>query len=201
MALKRIQQRREKRKKIFMGAFLSVLMVASGFGIVLSGLQGYTNAISDKDLSFNIEDNQYVTKLDGEERSFYYLPSSVEYIANEHTHLKTFMQDAQLLIITFDPNADPLNLQLMDLIRFDLMQTIPNPPIVQAVTTPSQTYNLPVVSCENATIQSPIIQIIEGAQASIQTNNFCMQISGNQTGLLQARDYLLYNYYDVYGDS
>ena len=37
MTLRRIQARREKRQKMFMGIFITVIMVMSGFGVYLSG--------------------------------------------------------------------------------------------------------------------------------------------------------------------
>ncbi|MBD3209292.1 hypothetical protein GF367_02650 [Candidatus Woesearchaeota archaeon] len=198
MALQRIQHRKERRNKILMGAVLSFLMVASGFGVYLSGRGAQGNTVADHGVafSFDYQTQTYTAKLGDELQQFYYLPSSVAAI-HMPDDAASLLRSSSAVIITFDPSLSARNLQLMDLIRFDLSSSLGRP-VISAVTNESAMYALPVVACDNATAQVPVLSWEAGEEAAVERQGACLRFIGNQSGFLQLRDRLLYEYYGVY---
>lgn len=200
MALRRIQQRKERRQKMVMSIVLTFLMVASGFGIYLSGRGAQQQSIRDHGLVFSIDsDNGYYTaKVGGQRMSFYYLPSSVQDIPFSMDAVDA-VRGANATVITFDPTLeDQRSLQAIDTARFDFAQYL-GKPVINAVSEPSQLYSLPVLSCANATAGVPVISLERSSEPSVSSDGDCVRISGNTTGFLEARDRFLYEYYGVYG--
>ena len=196
MALRRIKERKERRKKVVMSLVISFLMVASAFGVYLGSQQ---DNIRDYGISFTIdyEAQVYRARIDGQRLSFYYLPSSVSTIPVDQDAIP-LIRESLATIVTFDPGLDEFNLQVADLLRFDLAETL-NKPLINAVAKPSPLYpSLPVMTCDNATTQMPVISIEADAQPRIFREDNCVRILANATGMLEIRDRFLYEYLGVF---
>jgi uncharacterized membrane protein len=198
MGLKRIQQRKEKRKKIIIGVVVAALMVLSMLGI-LGGSNNNPDSVEDYGVKFSRKFdgrmNYFMAKINGVEKIYYDLPSQLVGMANG---TQTYgVRNAEVVIITINPDSDPVNLQLMDLIKFDLENVI-DKPIIKAVTNVSAQYNLPVITCDNATTGQVVIQLDETKYENFVFENNCLMASGNKTGLRRVRDRIIYDYYGLY---
>ena len=81
----------------------------------------------------------------------------------------------------------------MDYLRFDLRNNIPQTRYFQdAVLTQSEIYNLPIITCENASLQTPVIILRQGNLTNITTFNNCINLEFAQYQLLHVRDLLVY---------
>lgn len=201
MALRRIQQRKERRQKVVMSIVLSFLMVASGFGIYLSGRGAEQNNIKDFGLTFAIDRDQqlYQTKINGEKMQFYFLPSSVQTMSVDEQAVEK-VRSAQAAVITFSPSLDELNLQAIDIVRYDIA-TIIQKPIINAVTNDSSAYALPLMTCANATAELPVITMVVAEEPSIASSGNCITLAANNSGFLEVRDRFLYEYFEIYAKS
>ncbi len=83
---------------------------------------------------------------------------------------------------------------LHDWLRFDLTSNT-NKVLLPAVTRASEAYpQAPILSCLNATVQMPVIQILEGNKTTINvTSNGCVKITMPPQDVLLVRDRLLYS--------
>ena len=201
MAIRRIEKRRERNMKIFMGVFLAFLMVASGFGIYLSGKGSSSQLLEDHGLRFspaydaNGRFLYYQTKIDKQEQHVYFLPSDVAAIPMSGD--VAFVRNASMVTVAFDPSMSPVSLQAVDLARYDLSGMLQKP-VIGATIVPSENYALPVVSCANATTTMPVIEFGAAENESIVVNGSCIKLLGNNTGLLQLHDRFVYEYLGVY---
>lgn len=198
----RFERKKEKKKKfwtnIFLAAMFVFVVVGMSLGGVIGGFGGGTN-LKYGDYKFYIKegDNHYWTKIDGNEMPFYFLPSQVEHI-NVSSIISNRLREAYLVMITFNPK-DTVNLQAMEITRFDLSQHL-GKVVYNGVLESSLEYNIPIITCENATAQAPVIVLNMSDNTSIQEVDNCIYLYARGTGFLSLRDRLLYSYHGVIED-
>lgn len=203
MTLRRIEARKQKRQRMFMGIFITVIMVMSGFGVYLSGRGAERQVDELTGLRYNIDYDvqMYQLTLNKENYDAYFLPSQVYNIPVSDLAIQ-LIQSSPVMVMTFNPHLNQENLQILDFNRYSLTQTITEISFINAMTTNSSVYSLPELTCDNATQTLPIISFEEAENPSIErgTNPYCVAIKGNETSFLQAKDRLVYEYYNVYDE-
>lgn len=201
MALRRIERRKERRNRIIMAVVVAFLMVMSGFGVYLSGRGAQQETVKDYGVTFAIDQNTRTYKADftGEQASYYYLPSSVEQHALSLEE-RSLLRDSQALILTFDPDAPRQQLGALSEVRLDLSSLLQKP-VINAVTTNTSAYALPVVTCDNATAEMPVVSFEVDDETALVADGSCLRVRGNGTAFYELRDALVYSYYDVYESS
>ena len=142
-------------------------------------------------------DNHYWTKIDGKEMPFYFLPGQVENI-NLSNVITNRIKESYLIMITFNPK-DTVNLQAMEVTRFDLSQYL-GKVVYSGVLESSLEYDIPVITCENATAQSPVIVLNMSDNTSIQEVDTCIYFYARGREFLRLRDRMLYSYHGVIKD-
>ncbi len=196
----------EKRNKIIIGVVLSLFMLSS-----LLGFLG-NNSNSDSDTNkFTLELSngkyQFVRKQDSIGNLYYEVTSdnkifNVFYVPDQlntidiDQNIVNQIKDSHFFYLTFDP--DETDLTYVDYLRFDLRNNIPQTKYFQdAVLKPSDIYNLPIITCENATLQTPVIIIKQGNSTNITMTNNCINLEFAQYQLLQIRDLLVYSMHGI----
>ncbi|MBW2990386.1 hypothetical protein KY348_01635 [Candidatus Woesearchaeota archaeon] len=193
----RRERKVEKRKQILMASILVFLMVASGFGVIVGSR---TSEMKYGKYKFQIINNKYVTEINGNDMPFYFLPSQVDYI-NLSSTITNKLKEAFLIMLTFNPD-DKNNIQFIEVTRFDL-STYFGKVVYNGVFFESDEYELPVLTCANATIKTPVIifnttEIIN--TPSIVEENNCIYLNARGTDFLRLRDRMLYSYHGVIQD-
>jgi hypothetical protein len=191
----RRERRSEKTKQIIIGVVIALIMILSTFGIIIgsqsSGLQYGT-------YKFEVVNNQYVTKINNQQMSFYFFPSQVDYI-NLSSAITNKLKESYFVMITFNPD-DKSNLPVVELIRFDFSQLL-GKVAYSGVLAPSEQYaELPVITCANATLQTPVILFNVTDTPSIIDENNCIYLNARGTDFLMLRDRILYSYFGVIKD-
>jgi len=196
MALRRIQHRQEQRRKVLVSVVLAALMVMSGFGVYLSNQQSRAPVVKDFGVKFRVDPSGrfYEAELGGRDIPFYYLPSAVSSLRLAD---KSLLGDADAVVVSFDPDVSPRNLQFLDVVRFDIAQYFQKP-VIQAVGMPSSFYSLPVIGCVNASASVPVIFFNVSEKPRVRVDGYCVVASANMTGFLELRDALLYDQYGVF---
>ena len=201
MALRRIERRKERQKRIVMAVIVAFLMVMSGFGVYLSGQGARQESVKEYGEVFTVDrqSRTYTSDLTGQPQPYYFLPSSVEQHALSSSDL-SLLRDARALVFTFDPTASRQQLGAISELRLDLSSML-GKPTINAVTKNTTSYSLPVVTCANATSQVPVVSFEVADEPSLALDDACLHVQGNGTSFYEMRDALVYSYHDVYGSS
>lgn len=185
-----------KLNQILISSFLIFLMVASVLGFVLNYNTDTGNPLSYNGYNFEVSsDNSYIfTEIDGVTYQFYNVPVNLEILGIPPQAIIDIKQ-ADLVYFTFDPNYD-LNLPYAELIRFDLdnyMLSL-NKFSASGIFEPNVgAYSqFPFIDCNNATVQTPVIKLINDNITKFEYDNNCLQIHGTGTELVRSRDRLMY---------
>lgn len=201
--MSKFERRREKKKQIIMSIIISAIMVFSVFGIFL-GTQ--TNELNYGKYKFKYNEvypnERYVLKINKQEIPFYFLPQEVEYI-NLSSVVTNKIKEAFFITTAFDPNST--SLAEIALVNYHFSQYLKdsngnNKVVVQGLLRESPAYSFPVVSCANATLQTPVIIFNLSDIPSIVDDNNCIYFNGRGLRYLMLRDRLVYSYYGVIKD-
>jgi hypothetical protein len=205
-------EKRKKRISIIFTVGIAIIMVASIFAIVIDNQsQGLPQYNKHSFVLTNANEltgtNGYKTKINGTFQEFYYYPSDLERI-NLSSNIITTIKNGQGIGFIFNPEENLTdNLQYIDVIRYELQSQI-DKPVYFGITQNSSKYDLPVatkyslpiVDCDSATAQFPLILINTSLDTSFieSTNNpNCIIMNAKLRELLAAKDRLVYSYYDI----
>lgn len=191
----------EKRNKIIIGVVLSLFMLSSLGSVILY----YGNSESDTNkftLDLSNGKYQFVRKQDSVGNLYYevssentgfnvfYVPEQLNTIEISQDTINQ-IKNSYYFYLTFDPEESDLT--SIDYLRFDLKNNIPQTKYFQdAVTKSSDIYNLPIITCQNATFQTPVIILKQGNSTNITSANNCINLEFEQYQLLHVRDLLVY---------
>jgi hypothetical protein len=188
----RHKQKESKTFVIVLAVIITLSMVGSIFGVVLSNYQ--TDTIKYGKYSFTITNaGTYKAKIDGKMMEFNYYPSELERIPVD-PGVKDKILNAQAVVLLFDPVASNDSLEYIDFIRYEMQSQFP----VQTafgITNESDKYIMPVLRCENATIEVPFIILNNSANTSIvfdPNNNNCIIMNARLLEVIAAKDRLAY---------
>ncbi|MBU1321256.1 MAG: hypothetical protein KKF46_02775, partial [Nanoarchaeota archaeon] len=149
------------------------------------------------DYKFSIKDNRYVTKINDKEMFFYNLPQQLVHI-NLSSATMNKLKESYLIYMTFNPEEDP-SLPYIELARFELSQVL-GKSIVNGVLVESEDYALPVITCANATLQTPMIIFNISSETSIKDIDNCIYLNARGPEFVQLKDRLVYSYFGVIQD-
>lgn len=198
---KRGEAKREKRNKIILGIFVTVIMVGSTLGIFMGGGNSSPNGIEYKakdgeTYQFVRGAGKYDTEIGGTESSFYSLPFDAEK-ANISKNAASLIRDSKTLYITFDP--DSKDIQFIEQARFDLSNDLAdfNKLLLSGVTKNTTLYKLGVITCDNATGSMPVIYLKESNTTRGYVKNKCLVFEGKRSDFLVFRDWVVYKLYNL----
>ncbi|MCF7799024.1 hypothetical protein K9M74_03905 [Candidatus Woesearchaeota archaeon] len=196
------EDRIQKRKQAVVTYFIVILMISSVAGFALSSnsmnssdkleYNGFIfeSTTVDHPLASGYNMNALVEKTTG--ALFYASPYQVEQIPTEG-NVSWALKDKPYFIYTFESDATFNTVH--DWLRFEFAsQTTKN--IIPAVISLNETYpSFPVLTCENSTIDMPVIFIEQGNSTIIRVDeNACVQIKTRSQDILMVRDRLFYSF-------
>jgi len=199
----RRERDQDKKKQILMSIVISALMIFSVFGIFL-GTQDSELSYGKYNFKYNevYPNERYVLKINKQEIPFYFMPQETEFI-NLSSSTTNKIKEAVFITTAFQPNST--SLAEIALANFHFISYLKgndgaNKIITQAVLTQSPDYALPVASCANATLQTPVIVFNLSDAPSIVDDNNCIYFNGRGIEYLRLRDRLVYSYYGIIQD-
>lgn len=185
-----MKRKKDNRKlNSILAIFIAVIMVGSIADIMLNN--------NDTQLSYNgykflVSGNQIYTKIEGENYLFYYFPSDLEGL-NMSDDTKDALRNMQMFYFTFDPENKYLS--DIDSIRSDLASDLSKSGkfFSNAKTTDSLAYDIPVITCSNATAFVPVVYFKEGERTGFFKEGDCIIAeSSSANGFLALKDKMLY---------
>ncbi|MBN2421053.1 hypothetical protein JXB27_02125 [Candidatus Woesearchaeota archaeon] len=197
--------REEPKNKagVYFSLFIAGIMIFSVGAIFLSNPEEADYSFGKYE--FKSKNGMWNTKIEGKQVSFYLLPEQVL----GHNVSKTAISSIKsnyALIIAFNPNTNSTpKLQAIDLLRFEvvdaLTKTNPSKQLGYAITEKSEKYDIPVVSCENASFAMPIMILDYSDKTGIDINNNCIKVfAADEYSMLAMNDYLKYSIYGVFDE-
>ncbi|MBN2423309.1 hypothetical protein JXB41_08860 [Candidatus Woesearchaeota archaeon] len=192
--------RKEKRRKILIAVISAIFLISSVATVVLYRGDDTQDTIilnlSDKDYKFTRNENFYTVEINNQDVKVYNLPYELNYI-NISPEIIDKIKNSYLIYFTFDPEQEDLT--YIDFLRFDLKESLSplNKFIYEGTTKESSIYNLPIVTCENASAFSPVLKFSNSNTTKVHEKDSCIFIESRALGFVKIRDKIIYNLYGV----
>jgi len=160
--------------KLVMAVFIIFVMVSSIFGFIFGfgGSSPGVQKIKYGDFKFRVVNDQYITKINGQDQRFLFFPGDVEYIAITG-EVKSLL-DQPALTVTYNPKSGIA--ENLAETQYYFESQLKDKSIERALTD-SEGTSLPQKSCADATQQQPVILLKKGDLSSIETENSCIIIT------------------------
>ncbi len=191
------ERKTERSKQIWISLLIAFLMVFSVFGVIIGSQD---NSMKYGKFKFTQSQNGFVTKINGTEVPFYTLPSQVGFI-NVSPDITAMLRNSYFVVVSFDPAAAKESLAAVEIARFDFSQYFYGKLVYNGVTNNTGEYSeQPVITCANATAETPVIYFNFSDTPSIVRVDDCIFINAKGSDVLALRDRLLYSYLGVIQD-
>jgi len=189
-------KQKEKNRGKFFSIFIVVIMTMSVLGFLIGGRNSGEQKLKYNDITFTRKDNTWVALINDRQLVFDYFPEQVENINISQeiiNKLNTLEIDT-----TYDLNDSFAEGIALSQYRFQQnIGAITNIYVRQGLTS-NNTFNLPILTCENATDFVPVIYFKQSNETKIYSENKCIIIEADsEAGFLIAKDRLLYGYFKI----
>jgi hypothetical protein len=188
------EHREEKKKKInkevLWTAFIALIMVSSIIGFMWVGEDEPTLSYKDK-YKFIRRNNVFIYRQANDEFIFRFLPNELEELAGD-AELSNL--NKPMFYVTFDPDSELI--QSIELLRFELSDDLQKLDIFlgHGMTNESDDYNLPILDCEDATANVPIVKFAKANETRIREKDGCFIFEAkNDYDLAKLKDLILYS--------
>lgn len=190
-------EKRQRKIQIIMGVVLVLLMVMSVGGIFFSPSNNNSNSnkLTYGGHTFTIEPldgtNQYVyvTQINKQKLFFYNLPQDTLFV-NVKGNFSKLVSNASFVVLT--GNMSSRYASLYDSMRFQVNQLGKQVVLGGTVETNATSDLYGYYTCDNATAQMPVIQIVNSNVTQINVVDSCVQVTVQQQNLGAVRDRILY---------
>ncbi len=191
-----MRKKHEKKNKmgLWVAIFIAFIMLSSTIGYVFKG--GSKEKYNDFSFS-RTDDGTWYTKVNGKQLAFHYFPSDLEDI-NLSSEIVDKIKNTNMIYFTYDPESRYR--EDIAMLSFELTNILWQDFKIYATNglTKNNTFNAPVINCNNATITTPVIYFNESNQTEIHLNSDCIVLNG-RTGIdfLILKERLLYALFNV----
>ena len=181
-------EKKKLKKELLWGIFIAVIMISSTIGFIYSG--GSSDYVYKEKFKFKATDsNTFIYSASAKQQFvFRYLPPQVEDL-----NLSTKI-DTPMIYLSFNPNSS--NLDMIELMRFELFEDFKKLGIhaVQGVLVNDSVYALPVITCKNASVSSPVIIFSSSNETKITEARGCVLFeSKDGADIVRLKERLLYS--------
>lgn len=200
------KEARKKRNQVILGIFISLIMLLSVVGYAF--LSSYSEELQDqakyKEYTFKKTLDSWQTKVNVGARQIdlitFYLPSEVENISAEDSLLLSNFIDKTIYIVANNLSERQAATSLainLEKIVFRMQGACSSE---EQETEYCIENNLPIKSCDDATLDTTIIMIEEDEtlqEASINYKNGCLVIKGNGSEIIKAAEKAIFMIYGI----
>jgi len=194
--MKRHNEEKEKKKRLFMSLFIVAIMTLSVLGYMI-GRNG-EDVTTYKSFKFFKSNNMWATKIDGKNVLFHYHPSQVDYMNISPSIIEKINNSLQIYQ-TSDENSN--NKQAIALAQFEIVQqlSLMNKFFVNGFTAENQ-YNLPIITCLNATENIPVLMFTKYNETTVEDENNCIYVKArSDNDFIALKDRILYGVLGIIG--
>ena len=185
-----------QRKRKLMVGFMAFIMIGSVFGVIFFGFATGGTSLKYNDLKFVRKGNVWTTNINGKDAIFSYFPAEVELI-----EVKSEIIDMLRNKIEIDVTADANDtfIQSIALAQFQMKSTLGNFNVfVRDGSTTQNSFNMPIITCDDATQIVPVIYFKEGNETKIYFNESCIIVEADDNvDFIRAKDRIVYGMFDI----
>lgn len=193
-----MKERKEKKKWGIM-LFIAFIMVGTSFSFVFFGFNSQGDVIRYKGIKFVKYLDRWEAKVNGRLAAFTFLPTEVQDI-NYSLDLTNKLKYKFEVDVTSDLNST--HKESIALAQHQMGLTLAQYNIfVRKGFTTNNNFNLPVITCDDATSAVPVVYFRQGNSTNIQLDGNCIVAEAN-TGFdfVKVKDRLLYEMLGVLDD-
>lgn len=182
---------KKERKKWGLILFIVFIMIGTTFSFVFFGFSPATERVKYNGVSFVNNGNIWIAKINGREAAFSFLPSEVESVSAFEDFSKR-LQGRFEIDVTYDSNSTYK--ESIALVQHQMGLTLAAYNIfMRKGFTANNTFNLPVITCDNATMNVPVVYFKYGNATNIRMENNCIIAEASTNAdFIKAKDRLLY---------
>ena len=185
-----MKQKIEKRKWGLI-LFIVIITVGTSFSFVFFGYSRVEEKVKYNGIAFTKFPDRWEAKINGRQAAFSFLPGEVESISALDDSFKT-LQNKFEIDATYDLNSTYK--ESIALAQHQMGLTLSAYDIyLRKGFTSNNTYNLPIITCNNATQNVPVVYFRQGNATSIHGENNCIIAEASTNAdFIKAKDRLLY---------
>lgn len=196
------QESHTKKLAIGMGVFIVFIMITSVFGVMFYGYDSGGQTERYGKYKFTLTNLGYEMKHEGEKYYFEILPQNLEDL-DVNQGIKNILKSSQAIIITSDPNSSYL--QDIALASYNINSFFMNQNKVVGVgfiNKSEKNPEIPVITCENASLQFPVLELVESNETNTEILGNCIKYNFNSGyGLRALVSKTLYDYMGVFDEN
>ncbi|MAG91277.1 hypothetical protein CMO83_01210 [Candidatus Woesearchaeota archaeon] len=184
---------REKKEKKKWGTimFLIFIMVGLTSSFVFFGFSPTSNKVKYNDLTFRTNGNVWVAQINGVNAAFSFLPTDVEGIF-AFDDFSSLLQNKFEIDATYDFNSsfrEPIALA-----HYQMGLTLNSYNIfLRQGFTANNTFNMPIITCDDATSNVPVVYFKYGNTTNIHLEGSCVIAEASTNAdFIRLKDRLLY---------
>ncbi len=176
---------------MIIGLVIAFLMVSSIFGFVLDYATRSPSVKKVKygDFTFKLANEQYVTKINGDEHKFVFFPGDLEFIQLSDDVKSLLGKPA--LTIAYDSNSDIA--ENFGEAQYYFETQLQGKKSIERALTNNEGTELPQKSCADATAEQPVVELRKGEVSEIRADGNCVVLSAlDSYDLYQQTERLIY---------
>jgi hypothetical protein len=186
---------------MFFSLFMVGLMVFSMFAYFITSPDS-ANQLEYGDYEFEYRDlgggaGVLVTDINGQEIEFQSLPVQVTGLQMDSA-VVPLLRSAGQIALSSPTNLSPEDGAMVDYARLQLGLSIPR--MFNAMLEEDERYQLPVLGCEQATPQMPVMVFAYSNTTGVEVEGSCIIVNGEARDLMRAKDRIIFEYYDILND-
>lgn len=186
----------ENKNQFWIGAFITILMIGSGFGVAMYKPQNGSASVKYKDYKFIMTSSRsYKTFIDGVQKEFPYLPQEVENI-NLSQEIKDALSSTKEIDISSNSN-DVLKSQIAVSNLF-FQENLKGKIYVRTGFTNENPYNKTIITCKDSSANVPVIILEYAENGSISNEGNCIFIrASSPEELIKDSTRIIYEIYGI----
>jgi len=184
---------REKKEKKKWGLilFIVLIMIGTSVSFVFFGFSPVAEKVKYNGINFANNNNVWTAKINGKTAAFSFLPTEVEDVVAFDDFAK-LLQGKFEIDVTYDLNSTYA--QSIALAQYQMGLTLAAYDIyVRKGFTTNNTFNMPLINCDDATFNVPVVYLKYGNTTSIHVEDNCVIAEASSNAdFIKAKDRILY---------
>jgi len=186
-----LMKEKKEKKRWGLILFIVFIMIGTSVSFVFFGFSPATERVKYNGFSFVNNGNIWISKINGREAAFSFLPSEVESVSAFEDFSKR-LQGKFEIDVTYDFNSTYKESIALAQHQMGLTLTQYNIFVRKGFTT-NNTFNLPIITCNNSTLNVPVIYFRYSNVTNIHMENNCIIAEASTNAdFIKVKDRLLY---------
>lgn len=178
--------------------FIVFIMIGTSFSVFFIGTSPQKEVVRYKGLKFvsRAQDNIWIVKINGKEAAFTFLPEEVENIRVPNGVIEK-LQNKFEIDVTSDLNSTFKESIALAQHQMGLTFGMYNIYVRKGFTS-NNSFGFPIITCDNATSNAPVIYFKQGNETRINLDTDCIIANSlTNSDLIRVKDRLLYGIFGV----